>query len=246
MRAYQADYTVAMLCRVLEVSPSGYYAWRKRPPSARRQADTLLGDRIEAFHRQSRCTYGRPKIQADLKDEGIAVSGKRVARLMRECGICGVFRRKGTITTIRNRDARPAPDLVDRNFRADPISFGSPTSPTFQHGLGSCTSPSFWMSSAAASWDGPWLIICALSSSLRHSTWRSSGAGRAASSTIPTKVRSTRRSRLVNGAVRLASGLRWVPSATATITRCARASTLHSNVSCSPFIVSRPSVKPRR
>ncbi len=119
MKAYQADYTVAMLCCVLEVSPSGYYAWRKRPPSARRQADMLLGDRIEAFHRQSRCTYGRPKIHADLRDEGIAVSGKRVARLMRERGICGVSRRKGTITTIRNRDAQPAPDLVDRNFRAD-------------------------------------------------------------------------------------------------------------------------------
>jgi putative transposase len=119
VKAHQADYPVAMLCRVLEVSPSGYYAWCKRPPSARRQADMLLGDRIEAFHRQSRCTYGRPKIHADLKDEGIAVSGKRVARLMRERGIYGVSRRKGTFTTIRNRDARPAPDLVDRNFRAE-------------------------------------------------------------------------------------------------------------------------------
>jgi len=104
---------------LLEVSASGYYAWCKRPPSARRQADALLGDRIEAYYRKSRCTYGRPKLHADLKDEGIAVSGKRVARLMRERGIHGVSPREGTVTTIRNRDARPAPDLVKRNFRAD-------------------------------------------------------------------------------------------------------------------------------
>jgi len=119
MKAYQANYTVAMLCRVLEVSESGYYAWRKRAPSQRRQSDVLLGDRIEALHRRSRSTYGRPRIHADLREQGVAVSGKRVARLMRERRISGASRRKSTITTIRSRDARPAPDLVDRNFRAD-------------------------------------------------------------------------------------------------------------------------------
>jgi len=119
MRAYQADYPITMLCRMLEVSASGFYAWCKRPPSARRQADTMLGDRIEALYRQSRSTYGRPRLHADLREEGIAISGKRLARLMRERHIHGVSRRKGTITTIRDRDARPAPDLVDRKFRAD-------------------------------------------------------------------------------------------------------------------------------
>lgn len=119
MKAYQASYTIAMLCRVLEVSESGYYAWCKRPPSARRQADTLLGDRIETIFRQSRSTYGRPRIHDDLKDEGIRISGKRVARLMRERHIFGASRRKGIKTTVRDRDARPAPDLVDRKFRAD-------------------------------------------------------------------------------------------------------------------------------
>jgi putative transposase len=79
----------------------------------------MLGDRIEALYRQSRSTYGRPRLHADLRDEGIAISGKRLARLMRERHIHGVSRRKGTITTIRDRDARPAPDLVDRKFRAD-------------------------------------------------------------------------------------------------------------------------------
>ncbi len=119
MKAYQADYPIAVLCRALEISASGYYAWRNRPLSQRRQNDILLGDRIEAFHRQSRSTYGRPRIHQDLREEGIAISGKRVARLMRERRIHGASRRKFTVTTIRNRDARPAPDLVDRKFHAD-------------------------------------------------------------------------------------------------------------------------------
>lgn len=110
---------MSKLCRILEVSSSGFYAWSKRPPSAHRQADAILGDRIETIFRQSRSTYGRIRIHDDLKDEGIRVSGKRVARLMRERHIVGVSRRKGAITTIRDRDARPAPDLVDRKFQAD-------------------------------------------------------------------------------------------------------------------------------
>lgn len=103
---------------MLNVSVSGYYAWLKRAPSQGRQADMLLADRIETLHRLSRCTYGRPRLQADLRDEGLRVSDKRVARLMRERKIHGATRRKGFKTTIRNRDARPAPDLVDRNFTA--------------------------------------------------------------------------------------------------------------------------------
>lgn len=66
-------------------------------------------------------TYGRARIRDDLKDEGIHVSGKRVARLMRERGVVGVFRCKGTFTTVRDRDARPAPDLVDRKFHAEAL-----------------------------------------------------------------------------------------------------------------------------
>lgn len=119
MKAHQAVWPVATQCRVLEVSPSGYYAWCKRAPSQCRQADLMLGDRIEALHRKSRLTYGRPRIQADLRDEGVHASDKRVGRLMRERGIQGASRRKGFKTTIRDRGARPAPDLVERNFTAN-------------------------------------------------------------------------------------------------------------------------------
>jgi putative transposase len=118
VKSNQAKYRISTLCRTLEISASGYYAWATRPPSARKISDMMLGDRIEANWRDSRETYGRPRIQADLIDEGIHVSDKRVARLMRERSIHGASRRKGFKTTVRDRDARPAPDLVDRNFTA--------------------------------------------------------------------------------------------------------------------------------
>ena len=113
MKSYQADFKVTDLCRALGVSTSGYYAWLTRPPSERRKADLLLGDRLEALHRKSRSTYGRPRLRADLHDEGFRISDKRLARIMRERRIVGATRRKGFKTTIRDGDARPAPDLVD-------------------------------------------------------------------------------------------------------------------------------------
>lgn len=118
MKSYQANYDIATLCRVLGVSTSGYYAWLKRAPSQRQQSDIALGDRLEAYFQQSHCTYGRVRLQGDLRDEGIRVSDKRVARLMRERNLVGASRRKGYKTTIRDQDARPAPDLVDRRFTA--------------------------------------------------------------------------------------------------------------------------------
>lgn len=64
-------YPVSTMCRVLEVSTSGFYAWCKRPPSTHAVSDIALGDIIESFYRKSRNTYGRPRIQADLRDAGI-------------------------------------------------------------------------------------------------------------------------------------------------------------------------------
>ena len=116
--ANQAMYHVATMCRVLGVSPSGYYAWRSRPPSARAQADAALSGRLRAIHARSRGTYGVPRVQAELATEGTRVSRKRVARLMRAAGLVGVSRRKAFHTTVRDRDAHPAPDLVERDFTA--------------------------------------------------------------------------------------------------------------------------------
>jgi putative transposase len=119
VRAHQAIWPVSTQCRVLEVSSSGFYAWLKRAPSKRHLADVVLGDRIEELHRASTEAYGRPRIQADLRDENVFVSDKRVARLMRERSIQGASRRKAFKTTIRDENARPAPDLVNRKFTAD-------------------------------------------------------------------------------------------------------------------------------
>jgi putative transposase len=107
------------MCRVLGVSPSGYYDWRDRGPSARALADAVLSERIRQVHLASDATYGMPRVRAQLQHEGCSVSRKRVARLMRAAGIAGVSRRRGfAVTTQRNaRDAR-APDLVRRCFKA--------------------------------------------------------------------------------------------------------------------------------
>ncbi len=107
------------MCRVLEVSTSGYYAWRGRLESTRAKEDEKLQQRIKAIHTWSRGTYGAPRVHAELKDEGTLVGCKRVARLMKAGGIVGVSRRKWTVTTRRDPAARPAPDLVDRSFKAE-------------------------------------------------------------------------------------------------------------------------------
>jgi len=93
------------MCRVLEVSTSGYYAWCKRSPSARAQADAELTSRMNAIHERSHETYGAPRVHAELEAEGIQVGRKRVARLMRTAGLVGVSRRKWITTTVRDRNA---------------------------------------------------------------------------------------------------------------------------------------------
>ncbi len=111
-------YPVRTMCRVLDVSPSGYYAWRKRAPSDRLVANAALLEKIEEIHQASDETYGAPRIHADLAAAKHGASLNRVARVMRAAGIQGVSRRQGTKTTVRDEAARPAPDLVDRDFTA--------------------------------------------------------------------------------------------------------------------------------
>jgi len=106
------------MCSLLGVSASGYYAWLRRPRSPRCLADEKLLVRIRAIHQRSRGTYGAPRVQAELAALGYSVSRKRVARLMREAGLQGASRRRHPTTTVRDRHARPAPDLVQRHFAA--------------------------------------------------------------------------------------------------------------------------------
>jgi len=119
VNANQAAFAVRTMCRVLGVSPSGYYAWRERAPSPRALEDAVLTERIRAIHSASDGNYGSPNIHAELRDEGTRVGRKRVARLMRRAHIRGVSRRRAfVVTTRRDVRQRPAPDLVNRRFVA--------------------------------------------------------------------------------------------------------------------------------
>jgi putative transposase len=119
MSANQACFPIAPMARVLGVSKAGYYAWLHRPPSAHAVADVALLKRVRTVHASSRQTYGAPRVHADLRAGGERHGRKRIARLMRDAGLGGACpRRGGPPTTRRDKEARPAPDLVDRNFTA--------------------------------------------------------------------------------------------------------------------------------
>src|SRR5262245_21323084 len=110
---------VATMCRVLEVSTSGHYAWRKRPASKRSQEDVVLLREIRTAHVASDGTDGAPRLCAERVDAGFRVGRDRVARRMREAGIVRVSRRRWITTTTRSDSGRQAPDLVERQFRAE-------------------------------------------------------------------------------------------------------------------------------
>lgn len=109
-----------MACRVLNVSRSGYYDWLARLDSPRVQENELLLKQIRQIHEESRGTYGSPRVHAELTlGLGLPVNLKRVARLMREAGIQGLYRRRRRGSTVRDPDAQPSADLVNRLFTAD-------------------------------------------------------------------------------------------------------------------------------
>jgi putative transposase len=108
-----------MMCRVLDISRSGFHAWMKRPLSGRAIRDAQLLAEIRVSHARSDETYGAPRILGDLQDLGHWVGQKRIARLMQANAIRGVSRRRGTITTRRGPDETAASDLVQRAFTAE-------------------------------------------------------------------------------------------------------------------------------
>jgi len=119
MSANRAAFPIAAMARVLGASEAGYYAWLHRPPSARAVADTALLKRIRTVHASSREPYGAPRVHAELSADGQRHGRKRIARLMREASLVGASRRRGgPVTTRQDKQARPAPDLVDRDFSA--------------------------------------------------------------------------------------------------------------------------------
>lgn len=121
IHAEKANYPIVLLCRVLRVARSSYYAWREGESArqARRAADDALAHEITVLHIASRRTYGVPRIHAELRRLGHRVNRKRIARVMRERDIRGVTRRKHRSLTRPDVKARPAPDLIGRDFHAE-------------------------------------------------------------------------------------------------------------------------------
>jgi putative transposase len=119
IEAEKARHSVPLLCRLLGVSRSGYYAWRRRPPSERARFDAVLSEKIETIHRNSRATYGAPRVHAELRAIGIRCSRKRVARLMRRAKLRGCLRGRRMRTTHRVALQQAAADLVERNFASE-------------------------------------------------------------------------------------------------------------------------------
>jgi putative transposase len=114
----KANHPIPLMCRVLPVSRSGYYAWRVRPPSQRQRSDVALTGRIRQIHHDSRGTYGYQRVLAQLRADGVRVGNKHVARLMRKERLEGCYRRRKRTPRTTRRDPRavPAQDLVERDF----------------------------------------------------------------------------------------------------------------------------------
>jgi transposase InsO family protein len=116
---HQDEFPVTRMCQELGVSPSGYYAWRHRPPSAREMANQELFKEIEAVYNDSDGTYGSPRIYRELKAQGVSCSENRVARLMKLRRLRAKQVRRYKSTTKRNKKHRAAPNLLKRDFAAD-------------------------------------------------------------------------------------------------------------------------------
>jgi putative transposase len=117
--AEKASAPVSVLCKVLNVSRSGFYAWEERAPSMRTLSDAKLAVRVAAAHKVGRGAYGSPRVHEELKAEGIDVSRKRVARIMRELGLEGRRKRRFKATTDSKHDLPVAENVLDRKFEVD-------------------------------------------------------------------------------------------------------------------------------
>jgi transposase InsO family protein len=115
--AERVMYPVTTLCKVLQVTRNGFYAWLKREESEHHKRDRQLAVKIKAYHKASRGTYGSPRIYDDLKEEGETVSKKRVARIMREQGVTGQAKPRRRRTTDSNHSLPVAENLVNRDFK---------------------------------------------------------------------------------------------------------------------------------
>jgi transposase InsO family protein len=116
---HRDEFPVSRMCEVLVVSRSGYYAWRRRPPSEREMANQELYQKIEAVYDESHGTYGSPRVYQALKRQGVTCGENRVARLMRLRGLRARQTKTYKTTTRRNKADPVAPNVLRRDFEAE-------------------------------------------------------------------------------------------------------------------------------
>jgi putative transposase len=114
--AREVAFPVSVMCRVLGVAKSGYYAWRKRPKPERERRDAQLAATVAAVHNRSRLTYGSPRVHRELKARGVRVWKKRIERLMRQNGLRGRLKRRFKRTTDSRHGGPISPNLLARHF----------------------------------------------------------------------------------------------------------------------------------
>jgi putative transposase len=117
--AKEVAFPINAMCRVLCVTRSGYYAWKKRPRPARATQDAQLAASVAAVHKRSRLAYGSPRVHKELKARGVRIGKKRVERLMRENGLQGRKKRRFRRTTDSRHNDPIAPNLLARNFQTE-------------------------------------------------------------------------------------------------------------------------------
>ena len=127
----KAWYPVALMCRVLQVSRSGYYAWQKRPVAERRRQDQRLALEVAAIHAHSRGRYGSPRVHAELRERGQRIARKRVARLMRAAGLRARVRRRFRCTTDSKHQMAIKGNLLARRFAVSAPNTGWVTDITY-------------------------------------------------------------------------------------------------------------------
>lgn len=116
MQQHQTEFPISVMCDVLSVSRSGYYAWKKNLGSKRKRENNKLLEKIRAVHRNIDDSYGSPRVYRELKNQGEACSENHVARLMREDGLRAKTKRRFKATTNSNHNLPVAPNLLNRNF----------------------------------------------------------------------------------------------------------------------------------
>ena len=119
IKKLRSQYPVILLCQALDVAPSGYYAWGKRPLSPRKKEEARLEIEIRAAHKRNRGTYGPERLQADLSDHGVQVGIHRIKRIRRKLGIRCKQKKKFKATTDSNHSLPVAENLLEQKFATD-------------------------------------------------------------------------------------------------------------------------------